>query len=260
VKVNLYTKVWNEEEMLPFFFRHYDPLVERYIVYDDGSTDGTLGMLASHDRVEVRPFVRTDSTSLVLSSQFLNNSMWKDSRRRADWVIITSIDEHLYHPIGLKWYLWAAKLRGITAIPAIAFQMFADSFPSPTEHLTKTRLIGAPLDHYNKLNVFDPNALDETNFAVGRHTAELEGRIRYPRRDQLLLLHYKFLGREYLHRRYAQLDDRRGASDKRNRWGYQYGLKGEALDAEFEELRRTAMNVTGASARNLVRKKWWRSD
>ena len=29
MKVDLYTIVWNEEEMLPFFFRHYDSLVER---------------------------------------------------------------------------------------------------------------------------------------------------------------------------------------------------------------------------------------
>ena len=47
--------------MLPFFFRHYDPIVDRYIVYDDGSTDRTLEMLAAHPRVEVRPFARTES-------------------------------------------------------------------------------------------------------------------------------------------------------------------------------------------------------
>ena len=54
MKVHLYTKVWNEEEMLPFFFRRYDPLIDRYIIYDDGSTDNTLKLLAAHDRVEIR--------------------------------------------------------------------------------------------------------------------------------------------------------------------------------------------------------------
>ena len=28
--------------MLAFFFRHYDPWVDRYVIYDDGSTDGSL--------------------------------------------------------------------------------------------------------------------------------------------------------------------------------------------------------------------------
>jgi hypothetical protein len=76
--------------------------------------------------------------------------------------------------------------------------MVADAFPSPDEHLAKTLRFGVPLDEYNKPNVFNPNAVSETRFAVGRHTAAFEGRIRYPKRDQLLLFHYKFLGIDYL--------------------------------------------------------------
>jgi hypothetical protein len=259
MEVHLYAKVWNEEEMLPFFFRHYDPVVDRYVMYDDGSTDNTLTMLAAHRRVEIRPFSRTDPTSFVASAQVLNDSAWKESRGQADWVIITSIDEHLYHPVGLKWYLRAAKWTGVTAIPAIAFQMVTEAFPSPHEHLARTRRLGAPLDQYNKLNVFDPNAVSETHFAVGRHTAKLEGDIRYPKSDTLLLFHYKFLGKEYLRRRYAELNGRRGPRDKQREWGHQYELSPEALDAEFAELDRTAVDVTGRRARQLVRKKWWRT-
>jgi hypothetical protein len=37
--VRLYATCWNEEKMLPYFFRHYDTLVSRYFVFDDGSTD-----------------------------------------------------------------------------------------------------------------------------------------------------------------------------------------------------------------------------
>ncbi len=258
MKVHLYTKLWNEEEMLPFFFRHYDPLVDRYLIYDDGSTDNTLKLLAAHDRVEVRRFVRTHPTSFVLSAQALNNNIWKESRGQADWVIMTSVDEHLYHPAGLKRYLHVAQCRGITAIPALAFQMVADAFPSPDESLIRTRRFGAPLDQYNKLNVFNPNALSETNYAVGRHTAALEGRIRYPKRDRLLLFHYKFLGMDYLLRRYALLTSKLGATDKENRFGYQYDLGRNVLEAEFAELRRNAVDATGAQARKLIREKWWR--
>ncbi len=258
MKVHLYTKLWNEEEMLPFFFRHYDSLIDRYIVYDDGSTDNTLKLLAAHNRVEVRRFERTHPTSFVLSAQALNNNMWKESRGQADWVIMTSVDEHLYHPAGLKRYLHAARCRGITAIPALAFQMVADALPSPDEYLVKTRRFGAPLDHYNKLNVFDPNALSETNYAVGRHTAALEGRIRYPKRDRLLLFHYKFLGMDYLLGRYALLSSKLGATDKEYGLGYQYDLGRDVLEAEFAELRRIAIDVTSAQARKLIRLKWWR--
>src|SRR5262249_43956863 len=158
-----------------------------------GSTDNTLKLLAAHPRVEIRPFVRSHPTSFVLSTQVLHDTMWKESRGRADWVIITAVDEHLFHPIGLRSYLRLAGYRGITAVPAVAFQMVTETFPSIDEYLARTRRFGAPLDVYNKLSVFDPEALTETRYEVGRHSAAPEGNVRYPKRDQLLLFHYKYL-------------------------------------------------------------------
>ena len=31
--------------MLPFFFKNYDPWVDRYFVYDDGSEDNSIDLL-----------------------------------------------------------------------------------------------------------------------------------------------------------------------------------------------------------------------
>ena len=53
---HLYTVTWNEADILGFFFRHYDPWIDRYIVYDNGSEDETLALLRAHPRVEVRRF------------------------------------------------------------------------------------------------------------------------------------------------------------------------------------------------------------
>jgi hypothetical protein len=37
--------------MLPYFFRHYDTLVSRYFVFDDGSTDRSVDLLNAHPKV-----------------------------------------------------------------------------------------------------------------------------------------------------------------------------------------------------------------
>ena len=66
--------------MLGFFFRHYDEWVDRYVIVDDGSTDGTLDLLHAHPKVEVRSFERTPD-SFVHAQTELNNHAWKDEPR-----------------------------------------------------------------------------------------------------------------------------------------------------------------------------------
>jgi hypothetical protein len=153
---------------------------------------------------------------------------------------------------------WRRGGYGITTIPALAFQMIADDFPFAGEHLAVTRRRGVALDHYNKLSIFDPDAVTETRYAVGRHTAAPEGDIRYPRLDRLLLFHYKFLGMDYLSSRYALLSRGLGSHDKSKKWGVQYDLPRNELEAEFARLRAAAFDVTGRTSRTLTRQKWWR--
>jgi len=73
--VHLYAQCWNDAWMLPFFFRHYDALVDRYFIYDDGSTDGTPTLLAGHPRVEAGRFGRSVADSFVLRSSRFQTSV-----------------------------------------------------------------------------------------------------------------------------------------------------------------------------------------
>ena len=99
MKIHLYARCWNERDMLPFFFLHYDNLVQRYIIYDDASTDNSQEILRLNPKVELRPMPPyCDPESRISSALALQETCWKESRGIADWVIVTDIDEHLYHP------------------------------------------------------------------------------------------------------------------------------------------------------------------
>lgn len=248
--------------MLGFFFRHYDSWVDRYVIYDDGSTDGTLDVLRAHPRVEVRRFVRTDPSSFVQSHRSLQNSCWKESRGSAEWVVVTAVDEHL-HTLGtpMREYLDRQRRRGVTYVPALGFEMISEELPQADERLAATRTTGAPYWQMNKLSVFDPLAISETRFAAGRHSARPRGRLRLPERDELLLLHYKHLGFHRVRERQALLRTGLGAEDLRRGHGVQYSYTLEQQRKAWQALASRAIDVTTfrseGGTSDMAR--WWRA-
>jgi len=260
LNVHLYSICWNEAHMLGYFFRHYDPWVSRYVFYDDGSTDGTLDILGQHPRVEIRRFERTVPDSYVLSAREIHNSAWKESRGKADWVVLTAVDEHLYHP-RLRDYLVDCHARGITLIPALGFQMISEDFPPPDILLCEYLLRGAADSEMNKLSLFRPNAIEETNFKVGRHAAAPTGSIVLPEQDELLLLHYKWLGTRYTQERHKLLATGLGAADRVNNWGAQYHARDKALEKLIAFYAARAIDIGDSGFQPMqahLAPPWWR--
>jgi Methyltransferase domain/Glycosyl transferase family 2 len=260
MRVHLYAQCWNDEFMLPFFFRHYDSFVDRYIIFDDGSTDRSLSLLSNHPGVEVRRFERFDLKSFAISEQALSNECWKESRGIADWVIVTDIDEHLFHP-SMPRYLRECAVAGVTIIPSLGFQMISNNVPREGEVLFQSYPYGVPWVQMMKSSIFDPSRIEEINFLLGRHAAEPAGEIRIPSRDEVLLLHYKYLNLERTHLRHSQLLSRLGSTDLQNRWGHKYGWSLEELKKDWNDVLGAAVDVRGflgESADRYPLDRWWK--
>ncbi len=257
MQVHLYTLCWNDADMLPFFFRHYDPLVSQYFIFDDHSSDGSLDLLRTHPNVEVEPFVRSDLDSFTLSELSISNECWKRSRGSADWVIVIDIDEHLFHP-NITALLMRYKALGITIVPALGYQMISEEFPRPGAMLCEAHTCGAPWDIYSKLTLFDPSAITEIEYGGGRHHASPRGCVTAPARDELLLLHYKFLGFARTHARHQQQRSGLRCKDLESGWGYQYCWSEEELRNAWREFARNAIDVrTDAAVANYPIPRWW---
>lgn len=229
--IHLYVPVWNEAELLPYFFRHYD-FVDRFVVYDNGSDDGTLELLKSHPRVEVRSFVMEDE-SIELTMMDLKRHCWKESRGQADLVIVCDVDEFLWHP-ELPYFLESERARGVSAFHAVGWQMVSATFPAGTGQLYEEVCLGFRDRYYNKVVAFDPNRIEEIGYTPGCHTAAPTGTVQWSREDSLKLLHFKYLSPEFVIRRYRELAARHGSRDRRDGLGTHYFASDEQIRQMFD--------------------------
>jgi hypothetical protein len=260
MQIHLHTLCWNDIAMLDFFFRHYTPWVDRFFIADDGSDDGTRAYLQEHPKVTLVDLDRPDPDSFVVSAKEYYDTDWRKSRGVADWVVVTNIDEHLYHP-DMRSYLRQCRSAGVTAIPALGYQMVSQTFPDPESILTREIRRGVPWLKMSKLGIFKPDAIEKIAYSPGRHRVNATGQIRFAERDEVLNLHYKFLGLDYVRSRHQSQAPRLLPTDQKQGFGHKYFWDLERLKEEMADLEARAvdvMDVTLDHHKAHTEPRWWR--
>jgi hypothetical protein len=143
--------------------------------------------------------------------------------------------------------------------------MISEKFPDGEALLCRDYPWGAPYDMMNKLGIFDPDAIDETNYESGRHRAKPMGRVRYPPRDELLNLHYRYLGIDYVMHRNAALLAKLGKDHSLLGPEWSYARESEKEAASLAEWQRAAVDISDPALQpwknhvDCTRHSWWRN-
>ena len=245
MQIHLFAMCLNEERMIPYFLSHYSGWVTQFHIFDNGSTDNSLRLLAGDPRITVESF-KTEGDSFVETAQRLMNDVWTRSRH-ADWVITAEVDEHLHHPDILA-YLQHCATERVTVLHPVGFNMVSDTFPTDPRPLCEQIVRGVRAPDFDKLAIFDPRAIISINYDVGRHAAAPTGRLSWEQNRQIKLLHYKNLGVDYLIERNGILSKGLRLKDKSRRWGEQYFRSTATVEVDFASYALRARRVPGMSS------------
>ena len=222
--VHYYAVCWNEEKILPFVFDYYKDIVDYFFIYDNYSTDHTKEIVNEHPNASMFTFGKEGEFNDA-DNRNVKNNCWKNSRGKADYVIVCDVDEFVYSP-NFKESLKKMQKEHASYFNIEGYDMYSETFPEYRPGVLITDLVqkGVRFHYLDKKVIFDPHSIVEINYSVGAHQFRTVGVVRYGK-DVLKLLHFKHLGADYLIQRYEVLGKRLSAYNRENDFGTHYLAK-----------------------------------
>jgi len=273
MKVWAYVTVWNEEKMLPFYLRHYSNFCERIIVLDNESTDNTKMICESYPMVEFRTYSTGETFNDYIHLD-LKHKCVAESKGKADYIIVSDCDEFIVHDNIIK---FLEDNNSAVIFPA-GFQMVSQTFPIGNQQIYDIVDSGTPDPWYSKPILINPNLVDDFEWIEGCHeidfNSKINGEIQHPVPKEIRpigewnghpwgrwkmqfevlesfndfpikLLHYKFMGKDYVEDRYRQYAERNSDANKQAGLAIHYGesLENNSIQNQINEIENRAIKV-----------------
>lgn len=237
VKIHYYALCWNEEKILPLTLDYYSKICSKIVIYDNESTDNSAAIIRSYGGI-----VETYRSNNEIRNDIyieIKNNCWKQSRGEADWVIVGDIDELLYCP-DLPNKLYEIGNLGYSIVRPFGFDMVTENFP---KNLMDVKYGMPDNRHLSKCICFNPNKLEEMNFKPGAHKCKPKGKIKIYNKDDIMLLHYKYLGLDYLLLKMNTYRERSSQINKDNKWGKHYENDNNGFEQQYLKRWNNAVKV-----------------
>jgi hypothetical protein len=221
MKIHSHILAWNEEKILPYTLDYYSTFCEKIFIYDNMSDDNSDEIYKRYPKVEV---IKWDSNNEINEINYikLKTESYKERSRNqnVDWVIVCDCDEFLYHP-NLIDILVDYKSKGITVPKVCGHDMVSEIFPEYDGKLLvdKVKVGSERYQPMCKNIIFNPDL--DVNYGIGAHSFNCDNAV-FSEKEELKLLHYKFLGKDYVKKLYIDRAKRLSSFNKQNKFGEHY--------------------------------------
>jgi hypothetical protein len=222
IKIETFAVCFNEQALLPYFFRHYSQYGS-ITIFDNYSTDSSV-KIAKKNNAHIFQF-GTDGEFREDILTNIRNICWKESK--ADWVMVVDIDEFIYHPDLIN---LLNHIDGTVILPRM-FNMYSDEFPTTEVQIYDEVKYG--IEFNSKMSLFRPKEVMEMNYEPGMHFAHPEGNFNLNFTSPIIEMHFKNLGQEYVNNRNSYLNTRQSEVNKQNGWSWHLSNTPEQTAEDF---------------------------
>lgn len=234
---------YNEMDVLPFVSKYWERVgVNKVVVYDNGSTDGSLEYLSKLPYVEVRHFETTGQNDIVQKA--IKEMAYAELKDAYDIIIISDMDEIFY----LKNAKEAFKNfieGGYNCMVTPIYSLCEDFRPEPE----KKRLLHQQchkfyiqrmnhmkgFDKVSKISIFNCRKTEKIEMSVGQHYVSTLPSMRIMLYNDGFCMHIdKGFGSEYRYNIKHKMNG--NLSDENKKYGMcvEYGDSYEKMKKEYE--------------------------
>jgi glycosyltransferase involved in cell wall biosynthesis len=201
MKIKLVTVCKDEERIMPFFIKYYEPWVDEILIIDDHSTDRSVEIALDLGKGKTKIQRWSANAAQYMDDVVLReirNTAWKDGAENFDWMIVCDNDEFLYHP-NIYDILLEFRNKRVTYPTVVGYDMASLNFPDYNFPIVDQIKTGIKSTDYTKNVIFNPKKILDMGWTVGNHFATPVGEV-IPQKygeDVLKLLHYSRLSYSY---------------------------------------------------------------
>ena len=201
IKIAGVTITYNSAERIPYVMPYYERMgIDKLVVYDNESTDGTVEMLKKYPFVEVRTF-HTEKYDENMLLKFKTETQ-KEFKGEYNWFIACDFDEVLYSERDFREVLHDKMCEGKTYFQKPGLNVYSRTFPPIIEGKLVHEIVGkgalwtsddGVIGIYgNKVILFDLNKVSVIYDTAGCHRCRMEGE-KASFDDEIGMFHLKFL-------------------------------------------------------------------
>ena len=241
----------NEMDILPFVRKYWERISADVIVYDNGSTDGSLEYLSSIPYVTIRHFDSDGHNDIIHKN--VKEQAYLEYKNDYDIIIITDMDEIFYFN-DFKAVSEAFIDGGYNILMTPIISLCEDFKPPYSEdkylHQLCHKFYKQRMNHmkgfdgYSKLSIFNTKVTDKVEMSVGQHYVKTSPDMKIMLSNNGFNLHIdKGFGLDYKYkvrqRMYANLSD----TNKRYGMAIEYADSYEKLEREYKNNQKNSFDI-----------------